>query len=337
MKKKIIHISALVGVIIFIVMVYRIGPMHIWENLKKLSWQDFMILMGLRLCYWVLRSVNWKVILAEYGESASLAHIFTARMCSHAVTQLTPTAAVGGEAARIFMLKCRDRKASFASVVIDKTIEFMTVIVFCIIGLVILLMRIPLPPQLKIIFIAATAVSALITWFIFVKQRKGVLSWTIHLLSKIRIRPRVFERNKETIKETDEYISDFYLNHTRAFFRASLLYGLLLMLWSVEIHLTLVFIGVTDISFVDSFLLTMLGNLAYLFPFIPGALGVYEATYVGLFALLGRGGGVGFTMVLVRRVLELAWAAIGLLGLLKLGGSGEKATLGAQAQAEAES
>ncbi len=79
----------------------------------------------------------------------------------------------------------------------------------------------------------------------------------------------------------------------------------------------MVFIGVTDISFIDSFLITVLGNLAFIFPFIPGSLGIYEATYIGLFALLGMGAGVALTLVLIRRIIALLLAGLVLLGMLK--------------------
>lgn len=319
MKKKIIHLSALLGLVFFAFIIYRIGPENIWAHLQKLSIGNFLILMGMRLFYWVLRTINWREILRAYGEDASLANMFAARMCSHSVTQLTPTAQVGGEAARIFMVDCSNRKISFASVVVDKTVEFLTVIIFCVFALVLLLYRITLPLQIKTLFITGVAVSLLVILFLISKQRKGFFGWLIDRLAKMKIRPKILERNRDKIKETDEFISDFYLNHRAAFFRVILLYSLLLLLWSSEIHLTLSFIGVHDITFLDSFLITMLGNLAYLFPFVPGGLGVYEVTYLGLFALLKRGTDVGLTMVLIRRILELAWAALGLLGMIKLG------------------
>ena len=126
-----------------------------------------------------------------------------------------------------------------------------------------------------------------------------------------------FKKNREKMKVTDEHISDFYRNHRKAFLGVFLLYSLLIILWTTEIHLTLIFIGATNISFLDSFLITVLGQLAFLFPLTPGSLGIYEATYVALFALLGKGTALGFTLVLIRRVIALIWAGFGLIGMLK--------------------
>ncbi len=317
MRKKIITASVLAGILIFVFIVYRIGIDRIWDNIRQITWQNFLYLMFLRFLYWLLRTLNWKVILQQYESKTSLFEMYIARMCSHAVSQLTPTAQVGGEAARIFMLNCSNRKISLASVVVDKTIEFLTVIFFTIIGLSILLFRIPLPVKLKTIFIGVVTASTLLLIFIMSKQAKGLFGWTIALLKKMRLRLKVFEKHREKIEETDEYISEFYHKHRKAFVKVFFLYSLLIMLWTTEVHLTLMFIGAENISFMDSFLITVLGNLAFMFPFIPGSLGIYEATYVGLFALLGKGTAFGFTLVLIRRIIALLWAGLGLLVMLK--------------------
>lgn len=319
MKKNIIRISALVGILIFVFIVYRIGPTQIWDNIREISWRNFLVLMGLRSLYWILRTINWKVILDEYEPGNSLIHMFAARMCSHAVSQLTPSAQVGGEAARIFMVKCSSKKISLASVIVDKTIELLTVIVFTIIGVSIALTRIPLPGKLKTLFVGFVVVASLLLLFIISKQKKGLFGWLRDLLLKMRLKFKFLEKHRKTIEETDEYISDFYRRHRKAFIRVFLLYSLLILLWTTEIHVTLQFIGAHHISFLDSFLITALGNLAFVVPFIPASLGVYEATYVALFALLGKGTGVGFTLVIIRRIIALLWAGIGLLGMLKPG------------------
>ncbi|UCH93928.1 MAG: flippase-like domain-containing protein [Candidatus Aminicenantes bacterium] len=317
MKQRIIRLSALVGILIFVFIVYKIGPLRIWENIKQITWQNFLILMALRFLYWVLRTINWKVILEQYESGNTLFNMFSARMCSHAVNQLTPSAQVGGEAARIFMVNCSSKRISLASVIVDKTIEFLTIIVFTIMAVAIAITRIPMSTKLKTIFIGFGIASSLLVLFLLAKQKKGIFEWLIELLAKIKIKLKFLEKNREKIKETDEHISDFYRNHRLAFLSVFLLYSLLIMLWVTEIHLTLVFIGATHITFLDSFLITVLGHLAFLFPLIPGSLGIYEATYVALFALLGRSTAVGFTLVIIRRIIALLWAGFGLLGMLK--------------------
>jgi len=317
MKQKIVRLAAVAGILIFAFIIYKIGPQQIWENIKKLSLGNFLILLGLRTLYWLLRTINWKVVLDAYEEKTTLLHLFITRMCGHAVSQLTPTAQVGSEATRILMVKSSSKKVSVASVIVDKTIEFLTNIFFTALGVTIIITRIPLPGKIKTFFVVGVVIAALFILFILSKQKRGLLGWVMDIMARIKIRFKFLEKNREKIKETDEHISLFYRNHRGAFLKVFLLYSLLIMLWVTEIHLNLVFIGVRDISFLDTFLIVILGNLAFIFPFIPGSLGIYEATYIGLFALFGMGADVALTLVLIRRIIALLLAGFGLLGMLK--------------------
>lgn len=317
MKRKYVSLAAIVGILIFAFIVYKIGPEEIWQNIKKISVYNFLILVGLRVLYWLLRTINWKVVFEAYEGKTSLLHLYTARMSGHAVSQLTPTAQVGSEATRILMANCSSKRVAIASVIVDKTIEFLATVCFTIIGVIAVFFRIPLPGKLKTILIGGVTIASLLIFFFISKQKKGLLSWVLDIFGKLRIRFKFLEKNREKIRETDEHISEFYRSHRGAFLKTFLLYSLLIMLWATEIHLGLVFIGVQNISFIDSFIITVLGNLAFMFPFIPGSLGVYEITYIGLFALLSMSAGAAITLVLIRRIIALLLAGFGLLGILK--------------------
>ncbi len=317
MKKQIFRWSIVLGILIFAFIVYRVGPDQIWTNIKKISLENFLILVALRIMYWLLRTINWKNILDKYQDKTSLLQLFKARMCGHAVSQLTPTAQLGSETTRILMADCASKKIGFASAIVDKTIEFFTVVIFTFIGVIILFFRIPLPMKLKTIFLGGVIFAALMVSFFFLKQRKGLLTWIIDTIAKIKIRFKILDKNRDKIQETDQHISSFYQQHGKTFMVTFLLYSLLILLWAVEIHLGLLYLGVKDLSIVDSFLITVLGNLAFLFPFIPGSIGIYEATYIGLFALLGKSADVALSLVLIRRIIALLLAGFGLLGILK--------------------
>ncbi|MGE5343254.1 MAG: lysylphosphatidylglycerol synthase transmembrane domain-containing protein [Candidatus Omnitrophota bacterium] len=317
MKQKIVRLSAVIGVVLFGFIVYKIGPAQIWGNIKKLTVLNFTILMLLRLLYWILRTINWKVILEQYEKKVSLWELFVARMTSHTVSQLFPSAQVGGEAARIFMVHTSNKRISIASVIVDKTIEFLSVLIFTIFAVGFIFLKVNMSPGLRTLFIVFEVSFLLLVAFMLIKQKHGLITWVVDLFARIRIRPKFLEKHRDKIKETDDHIADFYLNHRKTFVQVLFLYSLLIMLWVAEVYLTIVYLGGKDVSFMDSFLITVLGNLAFMFPFVPGMLGVYEATYILVFAMLGKKTGVAFSLVLMRRIIALLWAGIGLLGMMK--------------------
>ena len=316
MKQKIMHVFVLVGLLVLVFIIYKIGLNEIWHNISQISLLNFFTLVGLRVLYWLLRTICWKTVLDAYEEN-TLLNLFKARMAGHSVSQLTPTAMVGSEATRIYIAGCSSRKVSLASVIVDKTIEFLVVVFFTIIGVSMVIFRISLPGKLKTIFIIGVLFATFLVLFFLAKQRKGLFGWIINIFEKLRIKPKFLDKYKKKITETDEHISGFYLKNPGVFFKVFSLYALLIMLWATEIHLGLIYIGINNVTFIDSFLITVLGNLAFVFPFIPGSLGIYEATYIGLFAIFGMSAGAALTLVLIRRLIALLLAGFGLLGFLR--------------------
>jgi len=318
MKKKIIKISAIVGIMIFAFLFFKIGPEKIWLNINRISITNFIYLLLLRLLYWLLRTINWKVVLKEFGEDLSLFHLFLARMSGHSVGQLTPSAQVGSETTRIMLANCSSRKICVASTIIDKTIEFFAIIFFTLLGTIVAFLHIKLPKDIKITLVSGIAIITLFFIFIFFKQKKGILMWIISILKKTGLKIKLIERNEKKIAETDKYISDFYKNNPSGFFKVFSLYSLMILLWITEIHLTILFLGVSDITFTTSFIVTTLGNLAFIFPFIPGSLGIYEATYIAIMAVVKIKPDVAIALVLIRRILALLLAGGGLISMIKI-------------------
>jgi len=317
---KLLRISWVVGLVLFAVLVFKIGPETIWQNILRLSLRDFVILMGLRFIYWGLRTLNWKIILDRLNEKVGVGKIFSARLAGHAISYLTPSAHIGGEPIRALMLGDNNRRVKFASVIVDKTIEIMSMIFLMCAGVVLGLGRISLPGKTWIGIVAVILSIGGLTVFIYFKQRTGLFSWIRNMLAKIRVNPPFLARNAERIKETDRHISDFYREHRSSFFVLLFLYFGLGLIWTMEIYITLRVLGISEASFFDSFLIVSLGNLAFLLPVIPAAIGTYEATYVGLFLLLGLGSGAAIALTLIRRILSIIWAGIGLIAM-SLGGN----------------
>jgi len=317
MRKKILGISWIIGFLLFAFLIYKIGPGQIWENIKNLTWQKFLILFFLHFLYFFLRTINWKIIFEKYEGNVSFGHLIMARLAGDAISYLTPSAYLGGEPIRAMMVSSSTRRKSVASVTIDKTMEILTMIFLIIIGVTIAIALIPMPRHYKFLLIAFVMGAILFGLFIFSKQRQGFFTWIINALEKIKIRPKFIERHKTKIIETDAYISEFYSHHRKTFIIVFLLYTFAFLFWTAEIFLTLSFINAEGATFLKSFLITTLGSVVIILPTIPASFGTYEVTYVAVFVLLGLGAGVGITLTLIRRLVGLGWVGVGLLAMLK--------------------
>jgi len=317
MRKQFIGIFWIIGIILFVVILQRIGLRQVWDRIRQLSVLNFFILFVIRFIYWVLRTANWNIVLNKFGGRASFVQLFEARMAGHAISYLTPSAHLGGEPIRALMVKNLDKKRALASVIVDKTIELMATVLFMILGILVAVTKLSLPAQYKMMFIAAMIISALFVLVLFIRQKRGFFGWIFNGLDWLGLKFSFLNRYREKIQETDRLIKVFYQEHKTTFLVVFIAYCFLLLFWTVEIHFTLLFLGVQGISLLDSFLIVTLGVLAFLIPAIPAALGTYEVTYAVIFVLMGLGAGLGVTLTIIRRLLALLWAGIGLLIMLK--------------------
>ncbi len=324
MKRKILNAVALLSLGFFIYIVYKMDPAQIWEILKRMSWQQCAALFLLRLLFWLIRAVNWQVVLQRYDSPHSLWQLLQARVVGHAVGYLTPSAKIGGEAVRVVFLNTGDRKKVLASIIVDKTIEWCATIILIILGVLLAINRAPLSSRHQWTFILLSAGALAFILFFIKKQRSGFFIWLLNGLKKMKISFAFLEKKRDTIAETDRHISAFYRDHKKTFIALFLSYIAMMFVWTLEIYFTFRFIGAGQVTVMESFLVVVLGSFAFVLPGIPGSIGVYEVTYLSVFAILGIQLDHGVAQVLVRRVMGLLWAFIGLAPLLKL----RKATSG---------
>jgi uncharacterized protein (TIRG00374 family) len=238
-----------------------------------------------------------------------------ARLASYAVGFLTPSAMLGGEPLRAFMINGTSRRRSFATVVIDKTVEICTMSIFTVVAVLFALSRIPMPSSYRAAFLTFIGVIVLLVLFLLVRQRKGMFIGIADALARIGLKFQFIERNRSHLQDIDAHVADFYRHHRRKIPLVALHYALTFFFWVLEIQMTMLFLHVNGVTLFKSFLIITLSNIALLLPTIPGSVGVYEVANIGVFALLGWSASTAMSMAIVRRIVTLVWVGVG-LGIL---------------------
>ncbi|MBN2246079.1 MAG: flippase-like domain-containing protein, partial [Candidatus Aminicenantes bacterium] len=231
-RKFVLNAAWIIGIGLIVILVIKTGPGQIWLNIKSVSLVNFLILFCLRFIYWLLRTFYWRIILNRFEPGLPFFHLFQARMAGHAISYLTPAAHLGGEVIRTLMVNCPNRRKCLASVILDKTIEILTVILFTVIGLSIALIRIPIPSNLKFFLISSVAIVCLFIVFLIYKQKKGLLIWITDLVGKTRIRFKALEKKRDKIEEADHYISEFFSVHRKYLIHSILSYAFIIFFWT---------------------------------------------------------------------------------------------------------
>ena len=319
MQRKIIKVTALLCLGIFIYLIFRANPKELLSLLSRLSPFAIAALILLRVLFWTIRTWSWRIILAHCSrERVPFATLFWSELAGHAVGYFTPSAKLGGDAIRAMMLGPVPKNQALASVVVDKTIELIATILMMSLGLFITLLRIRMGATQRIVFLTVTFLAAALIFVFLHKQKKGLFIWILETLKKLHIRWKYLEAKRQRLIETDMIIADFYSRHRRSTLVVFLQYIAMTLLWAVEMHLSFYFIGLHSITPLKSFLITMLGIVANIVPVIPAGIGIYDMSYMPIFAIFRVPLKYGVTVVLLRRLLNLLMAVIGLLPMMRM-------------------
>jgi uncharacterized protein (TIRG00374 family) len=315
-RTLVVRLVGYAGIALFGYLIIKTGPREILKALGRLNLPEIAALMGLRFLYWLIRALNWRALLIASGERVPFRDVLGARIAGYAVSYLTPAGNIGGETVRIFCLDSVNRNKVLATVVVDKTVEFLAGLSTIALAVVFLITEFALPRRQRIELFAAIAVLLLVLIFLVLKQKQGLFTWALDTLRKIKIRIPFFENRRDKILETDAHISDFYGRNRGLFLALFASYFAQAWLWAAEIYLTFLFLGGYVPTFFKCFLIVTLGSFYSFLP-VPGSVGVYELTYVSLFALLRIEMPAGMAVILIRRFVGLIWAGIGLVPLVR--------------------
>lgn len=319
-KGSVFLATLLVGVAIFVWILFKTGPAETLATLQGFGFLPFVGFVVISLTNFALLSWRWKLILDHHStpsEHLSLWTIARHRMSGFAMSYLTPSAQVGGEPLRIALLHQSGiplRPAS-SSVILDVAFEIAGFITYITFGLILSLFLHLLPPDAKwTIGIGLFIVGGLLIAFFLSTFLKGgffstMLRWFI---------PRRRQTTSPTLKallDVETLMGTFLRTNPLLSLGVFLISCITVAFRAVEIIYLGFFFGVS-VSLLHAILLSTLPGLALLVP-IPSALGVLEGSTAGVIALIG----VPLNAIALVLIIRLRDVLFILLGVVHLGGS----------------
>lgn len=295
-------------------LVWDLGPAAVWETIRALSWWLALVLFVPFCAAVVLDTLGWRVLLP--GCPAGWAALGAARLAGEAVNLATPTASIGGEPLKAYLL--RDRLPigeGLASVVADKTTVVMGQALFLAGGLGLAAMIDPPRAVTAAMAVLLAAEVVGVGGFTLVQMHGGVAG-VGRILRRVGAGPA--ERHQEVLRETDRRLGNLYRRRRRRVALSALLHAAAWAVGGLEIYVVLRLAGI-PVSLSTSLVLEAVASAIRFATFmIPGSLGALEGGTVALFIAFGLPGAAGLSFSLVRRLREATWATVGLAALAVL-------------------
>jgi putative membrane protein len=308
----------LLGLTLLALMIHRVGLSNIMERLGSLGLHAPIILIPYIFVY-LFDALGWRMTLGEKAREIGFLQLFLSRMAGEAINYITPSAYLGGEPVKAYLLQKHGIPLvdGLASVVTAKTVMVISQILFVLLGIGLAFTGQHNDDGL---FYAAALVVTLVSLaaaFLVFVQHRGMFAGILWLLEALRIPAGFLKRREEKLKDLDATILAFYGRHRSYFLLALFFFFLGWLSGSFEIYLLMYFLDL-PVSLPTAISLEAMATVirAAVF-FIPSGLGAQEGGNILLFTSFGFSPVIAMTFSVIRRMREAIWITIGLLYLAK--------------------
>ena len=321
-------ILLLVGLLTLGLLVWHIGPGNIYDAAAKLGPVTLLVILIPSLIMYVIEAYGWKVTLGPKAKEVPFWRLLAIRTAGEVVNMTTPTAYVGGEPLKAYLLKKHHvpMVEGLASVVIAKTTMSIAEVLFILLGIALSFWTLGANGSSGHTIAAASLSVGLLLFgtavFVFV-QRKGLFTWILEFLRKIGFRIGFLESREEQLRSLDRTILEFYTNNRPAFYASTGLFFLGWMAEALEVFGMIYYLGGPAVALSA----ISIGALSVFIKggtfFIPGSLGAQDGGNLLLLKAFGYSDITGITFALLRRFRELVWIGVGLVCLALIGGKAQ--------------
>jgi uncharacterized protein (TIRG00374 family) len=302
------------GAALFVWLVATIGPGVVIQAFTDLSWRLLVILVFPFGLTTLLDTLGWRYAFRR--DTVPLRALVAARLAGEAFNLTTPTASMGGEAVKAWLVRPWAPLAEgLPSVIVAKTTIVIGQALFVVVGLVAAQAALPsdslvIRGMQWLLVIQVVAVGGFV-----VVQAGGALRGSTRWLQRFGW---LSDRRREPLTQINDELAHFYRREPGRLTLSILFHFLAWLIGALEPWLILRWMGLpvslAQATAIEAFS-TGIRFAAFL---VPGYLGALEAGHMAIFAALGLGGPAGLSFTLIRRVREAAWTGLGFLALIPL-------------------
>lgn len=311
MRRVVPGLLLLAGLAAFGWFVVQAQPGRLLAELRQVGWAAGVIFLPY-LAVYAADTRGWQMTLVP-RPSAGFPALFRVRWAGEALNNVMPSAYVGGEALKAWLLQRHgvSMVVSAPAALVSKTIQTLAQLVFLAAAAAAFLSLGTAPPVFRWVLLLVLAGGLAGAAGLLALQWRGFFRTITGVARRLGIRSRRLEARAAELHRFDAAVGTFYRNE-RARFRASFLWYLTgWLLDTTEILLVARLFGV-PLSWPQALAIEALtGVVKVANVVIPGALGVQESGIVLLCRLAGAPVDFGMSYALLRRAREVLFVAVG--------------------------
>ena len=312
---RLVRLGLLVcGAALFVWLLATIGPGAVVQAFAELSWRLLIILVFPFGLTTLLDTLGWRYAFRR--DLVPFRTLLAARLAGEAFNLTTPTASMGGEAVKAWLVRPWAPLAEgLPSVIVAKTTITIGQALFVVVGLAAAHAALPSDSLVVRGMEWLLVVQVLAVGGFVAVQAGGALSGSTRWLQKLGwlSGPRL-----EPLAQISDELAHFYRREPKRLALSIFFHFLAWLIGALEPWLILRWIGL-PVSLAEATAIEAFSSgIRFAAFLVPGYLGALEAGHVAIFAALGLGAPAGLSFTLIRRVREAAWTGLGFLALAPL-------------------
>jgi glycosyltransferase 2 family protein len=306
-------LALLAGLALFGWYLSRADLRSVGESLARLGWLAPLVLVPYLFVYGA-DCLGWKFSFPPETK-VSFWTLFRIRWAGEAVNNVVPSAYVGGEAVKVYLLRKHGVPAGpgTSAAVVSKTAQTLAQVLTIVLASIAFLQIAGDKPGLRtgmsLVLIAGLAVMAGLFWI----QRRGIFGTALSVAKVLRLKLAFLDQRREKILGVDQAIIGFYRHHRPRFYASTGFYLAGWLIDTLEIYLVAHLLGMpitwSQALAVEAFI----GVAKVLGMWVPGSLGIQESGIIMLCRLAGLPDTLGVAYAILRRAREVIFAIIGWL------------------------
>ncbi|HEU5238484.1 MAG TPA: lysylphosphatidylglycerol synthase domain-containing protein [Pyrinomonadaceae bacterium] len=310
-------LAFILGLGLLVYVINRVGIQPLFDALLRIGF-GFFVIVAISGSRHVLRTIAMRAAVPPEHRRITFRQAFAARLGGEAISFLTFTGPLLGEATKVALLRKRvPLTYGVPALVVDNLLYNLSVVFFVLSGACVMLFSYPLPTPVYVtlVVIAAAASLGIAIAALAAKRRVMLLTWVIDRLAELRLSPKVILKRRHHIYHLESKVYDFYKHHPGAFF-GMIACDLLSHATSVaEVYIALRMLGYQPLVSQAYIIESLTKVINFVFAFVPGTIGVYEGGTEVILRTLGFAKATGVALALVRKAAIVCWTSIGLLVL----------------------
>jgi len=304
-----------IGLLLFAYVLSETDLAQVWVRVREIG----VLGVGFVLCLYIFTFltdvIGWQLTFESINLTFPwIRRLYGIRMVGEAINNATPTASVGGEPIKAYLLKAFYRVGyteSSASLVLSKTTNLIGLVLFLGVGFALLFYHDAFAGGYKLVAGTGLICLTAITGSFFLLQRLQVSSFAGTRLGRSRFGARL-KRTIEIVGNIDRQFHRFYAHHPFRFGWSVLLAVANWLMGIIEVYVVMDLLGY-EVTLIEAWIIESMVQMVRAGTFfIPAGIGTQEAALLIVSTAVTGTPLSGVAYALVRRFRELVWIAGGL-------------------------